>query len=159
MSTRIDSIRQRITDDHTASLAVLNALTPEHWAASVPSEEEAPWTAKDVLAHLAVSEGGQLNVINGVLSGGDPVPADFDLARYNRGSVKKRAEKTVADHLHDIENSHTQVLAKLGEVTEADLDKTGRHARGDRLTIEQFFIRITEHRRQHAEGLKQALGL
>lgn len=159
MSTRIDSIRERITADHTASLAVLNTLTPEHWAASVPSEADAPWTAKDVLAHVAISEGGQLNVLNGVLAGGDPLPADFDLARYNRGSVKKRAEKTIADHLHDIENSHTQVLAKLDEITEADLDKTGRHARGDRLTIEQFFVRITAHRRQHAEELKRALGL
>jgi hypothetical protein len=159
MTDRIDSIRQRIAADHAASMAVFKGLSPEQWAAPVPSEEDAPWTAKDVLAHIAVSEGGQLNVINGVLTGGDPVPADFDLARYNRGSVRKRADKTVADHLHDIETGHAQVLARLGEISEADLDRTGRHARGDRLTVEQFFIRITEHRRQHAEELQRALGL
>jgi hypothetical protein len=51
------------------------------------------------------------------------------------------------------------VLAALDGISEADLDKTGRHARGDTLTIEQFFHRITEHRRQHAEELAKNLGL
>jgi hypothetical protein len=73
--------------------------------------------------------------------------------------VKKRAEKSVAEHLQEIEAGHAHVLVKLDELTEADLDKVGRHARGDRLTIEQFFIRITEHRRQHADELQRALGL
>ena len=159
MSNRIDSIRQRVTADHAASMALFKSLTPEQWATPVPSETDAPWVAKDVLAHVAVSESGQLNVINGVLAGGDPVPADFDLARYNRGSVKKRADKTVAEHLQEIETAHVQVLAKLGGISEADLDKSGRHARGDRLTVEGFFIRITEHRRQHAEELQRALGI
>jgi hypothetical protein len=49
------------------------------------------------------------------------------------------------------------VLAQLERTAEADLDKTGRHARGDTLTIEQFFLHITEHRREHAQELKRAL--
>jgi hypothetical protein len=42
-------------------------------------------------------------------------------------------------------------------VPEADLDKTGRHARGDVLTVEQFYHRITEHRREHAEEVQRAV--
>jgi hypothetical protein len=159
MSSRINAIRQRITTDHAASMSIFNALNAEQWASPVPSEADAPWTARDVLAHIAISEGGQLNVVNGILAGHDPVPADFDLARYNRGSVKKRADKPPAELLAEIEAGHAQVLAKLAEVAEADLDKTGRHARGDRLTVEGFFIRITEHRRQHAEELRHVFGL
>ena len=56
-----------------------------------------------------------------------------------------------------IETGHAQVLATLNTVSEADFDKTGRHARGDVITVEQFFIRITEHRRQHAEELQKAV--
>jgi hypothetical protein len=157
MSSRIDAIRQTILADHAACMAILNSLTPEQWEQPAPSEQDAPWKARDVLAHLAVSEGGQLYQVKKCLAGEPPVPDDFDLTRFNRRSVQKQAERSVADMLKEIETGHAQVLALLDTVAEADLDKTGRHARGDILTAEQFFTRITEHRRQHAEELKRAL--
>lgn len=155
--SRKDSIRQRITDDHAACMALLNSFTPEQWEMPAPSDEGAQWKARDVLAHLAVSEGGQLGQIERCLKGEAPVPDDFDLTRFNRRSVQKQAEKSVADFLNMIETGHSRVLAALDTVADADLDKTGRHARGDVLTVEQFFIRTTEHRLQHAEELKKAL--
>jgi len=112
---------------------------------------------EDVLAHLAVSEGGQLGQINRCLAGEKPVPDDFDLTRFNRRSVQKQADKSVADMLREIETAHAQVLELLDKVSEADFDKSGRHARGDILTVEQFFIRTTEHRREHAEQLQRTL--
>lgn len=157
MSQRIDALRQRLLADHTACMSILRALTPEQWERPAPSEEDAPWKARDVLAHVAISEGGQLGQITRCLAGEVTVPADFDLHRFNRGSVKKRADKTPAELLQEIEAGHAQVLAALEKVSDADLDKTGRHARGDTLTIEQFFLRITEHRRAHAEELQRAL--
>jgi hypothetical protein len=157
MSARKDAIRHTITADHAASMAILKSLTAEQWEMPAPSEDDAPWKARDVLAHLAVSEPGQLGQITRCLAGEVTVPDDFDLRRFNRRSVQKQAEKTPAQLLDDIEKGHAQVLATLETVAEADLDKTGRHARGDILTVEQFFIRITEHRRQHAEELQRAL--
>ena len=157
MSSRKDLIRQRILADHAASLSIFGGLTTEQWEKPVPSEEDAPWKARDVLAHLAVSEGGQLGQINRCLAGEKPVPDDFDLTRFNRRSVQKQADKSVADMLREIETAHAQVLELLDKVSEADFDKSGRHARGDILTVEQFFIRITEHRREHAEQFRRAL--
>lgn len=157
MSSRKESLQKIIASEHAAGLAILKAFTPEQWEMPAPSEAEAPWKARDVLAHIAVSELGQLGQITRCLAGEATVPADFDLSRFNRRSVQKQAEKTPAQLLADIETGHAQVLAALMNVAEADLDKTGRHARGDVLTIEQFFIRITEHRRQHAEELQRAL--
>ncbi|MBL8046896.1 MAG: DinB family protein, partial [Anaerolineales bacterium] len=80
------------------------------------------------------------------------------LSRYNRSSVKKRADKTVPELLADIEAAYTALLAKLETLSEADLDKTGRHARGDTLTLEGFFRRTSEHRRMHAQELQKAVG-
>lgn len=159
MSSRKDSIRQRVTTDHAACMAILNSLTPEQWAKSVPSDEGAQWTAKDVLAHMAVSEGGQLGQLDRLSAGEDGVKADFDLNRFNRRSVEKQAGRSVAEMLQEIETGHAQVLTKLGAVSEADLDKSGRHARGDVITVEGLFIRITEHRRQHAEEIQRTLGM
>lgn len=157
MPSRIDAIRQTIATDHAASMAILNDLTEAQWQIPVPSDEGAEWRARDVLAHLAASEGGQLGQITRCLAGQVTVPDDFDLNRFNRGSVRKQADKFTADLLQEIEKMHAQVLATLDTLAEADLDKTGRHARGDTLTVEQFFRRITEHRREHAEALQRTL--
>ncbi len=159
MSDRKGKLRQTIQADHAASMAVFRRLTPEQWEQPVPSDEGAPWLARDVLAHLAVSEGGQLGQITRCVAGEMTVPDDFDLARFNRRSAQKQAGRSVDDMLAEIERGHAQVLSTLETIGDADLDKSGRHARGDTLTVEQFFHRITAHRRQHAEELQRALGL
>lgn len=157
MTSRQESIRQKMNADHAASLAILSSFTDAQWATPVPSEEDAPWTAKDVLIHLAVSEAGILTPITRYLNGEPGVPADFDLSRYNRSSVKKRADKTVPELLTEIEAAHAALLAKLKMLSDVDLDKTGRHARGDTLTIEGFFLRTSEHRLMHAHELQKAV--
>jgi hypothetical protein len=159
MSDRKDKLRQTIQADDAASLAIFKRLSREQWERPVPSDEGADWKARDVLAHVAVSEGGQLVVIGRILTGEGGVPADFELNRYNRRAVQKQAERSTDDLLASIERDHANVLGSLEAASDADLDKTGRHARGDTLTIEQFFLRITEHRRQHAEELAHNLGL
>jgi hypothetical protein len=157
--SRKDAIRQRITADHAACMALLNSFTPEQWELPAPSDEGAQWKARDVLAHIAVSEGGQLGQIERCLKGEAPVPDDFDLTRFNRRSVQKQADKSIAELLNTIETGHARVLTTLETVSDADFDKTGRHARGDVITVEQFFIRTTEHRLQHAEELKKAVSV
>jgi DinB superfamily len=159
MSERKDKLRQTIEVDNAASLAIFRRVRPEQWEEPVPSDEGATWQARDVLNHVTISEGSQLVVIQRILAGQGGVPEDFDLNRFNRRAVQKQAERTVDDMLASIARDHAQVLAALGDTSEADLDKTGRHARGDTLTVEQFFHRITEHRRQHAEELARNLGL
>ncbi|MBI5291310.1 MAG: DinB family protein [Chloroflexi bacterium] len=157
MSSRTDTIRQTILADHAASMEIFNNLTTEQWEKPVPSDEGAQWKARDVLAHLAVSEEGQLGQITRLLAGGVTVPDDFDLNRFNRRSVQKQADKSVEDLLKDIRLGHAKVVAGLNSIAEEELDKSGRHARGDVISVEAFFMRITEHRRQHAEQLQKAV--
>jgi hypothetical protein len=159
MSDRKTKLRETMEADHAACMAVFRRLTPEQWQQPVPSDEGAQWRARDVLAHVAVSEAGQLGQITRLLDGGVTVPDDFDLHRFNRRSVQKQAEASEADLLGVIERDYAKVLSALEALPEVDLDKAGRHARGDTITVEQFFHRVTEHRRQHAEQVAQALGL
>jgi hypothetical protein len=49
------------------------------------------------------------------------------------------------------------LLALLDEVAEADLDKHGKHGRGDVISLKQLFYRIGEHEAEHTEQIKQAL--
>ncbi len=155
--SRKETIRATLEKNNTASLAILKSITPEQWQTPVPSESDAPWTAKDVLIHLAISEAGHVGQVTRAASGEDGVPADFDLSRYHRRSVQKNAEKSVETLLTDLEAAYGQLLAKLDEVAETNLDKTARHARGDTLTVEGFFLRCAEHRLEHAEQIQKAV--
>lgn len=155
--SRKDTIRSLMEANNAASLTIFKSFTPEQWQTPVPSEEDAPWTARDVLVHLSVSEAGHVGQITRTAAGQDGVPADFDLNRYNRRSVQKNAEKSVDDLLNDLQIAYEQLLAKLDELPEADLDKTGRHARGDTLTVEGFFRRCADHRLEHAQQIQKAV--
>jgi len=157
MSDRKAEIRKFVVEKHAESWAVLSRLGAGVWGRRVYSEEGSNWTVRDLLAHLADAEAGQLAQIRRLLAGQQTLPADFDLDRWNRSVVAKRADLTPADHLAAIQSSYEQGLALLDEIAEAKLDRVGRHARGDDISIERFFRRMAAHRAMHAEQVQRAL--
>ncbi|MEZ4590398.1 MAG: hypothetical protein R3D55_04555 [Chloroflexota bacterium] len=55
--------------------------------------EDTTWTITDILRHLVDSENGMTGMMMQWLQGKDPVPADFDLERWNNRAIRKTAEK------------------------------------------------------------------
>lgn len=155
--SRKEAIRAHLQQNHAGSMTILKSLTPGQWETPMPSESDAPWTAKNVLIHLAISEAGHVGQISRAVSGEEPVPADFDLTRYNRRSVQKNADKDIETLLQDLEAAFGQLTAKLDQIAEADLDRMARHARGDTLTVEAFFLRCSDHRLEHAQQIQTAI--
>lgn len=158
MSDRRDTIREFIAAKNTESMAVLRALAEADWNKPVYAAEEVNWTARDVLAHLADAERGQLGQMQRLVAGQQSIPPDFDLNRWNKRAVEKRARQTPAELLADLQDAYSQVLPFLDRVGEADLDNVGRHPRGDEIDVETFFRRMAVHRAQHAAEIKAALG-
>ena len=157
MSDRKNAIRKHIEERHAAAWAILSRLGPDDWGRPVYSTESAHWSARDVLAHLADAERGQAAQMKRILAGGHSLPPDFDLDRWNRRSVERRTAQSGPELLADIAASYADLLALLDAIPEADLDKTGRHPRGDDLSLEGYFRRISDHRATHAAETAQAL--
>ena len=157
MSDRKSHLRQAVEEKHAASWAILSSLMPEGWSRRVYSEEGADWTVRDLIAHLADSERGQVGQLQRLLQGGQTLPPDFDLQRWNRSAVAKRAGRAPEEHLSEILAAYHSGLTLLEGAAEADLDRIGRHARGDDLTVEAFFLRIASHRLEHAREIQKAL--
>ena len=63
----------------------------ERWDTQVYAEGAA-WTVGQLAIHLMISDKGQTNTAMAIARGEDLIPADFDLERYNRRSVEKRAD-------------------------------------------------------------------
>ena len=153
--------RKRLIHDHLIRtreelLEVIGQMQPADWERPVQAAEGG-WTVKQVLLHLATSENGQINAGKAIGAGQPTVPDDFDLNRYNKRQVEKNKDKQPPEILFGMAESRQKLLAFLDEVSPGELDKRGKHGRGDVISLEQLFYRIGEHEAEHTAEIKQAL--
>jgi hypothetical protein len=139
-------------------LEVVGQMQAADWDRPVQSVEGG-WTVKQLLLHVATSESGQIKTAQAIVAGQPTVPDDFDLNRYNARQIEKNKEKQPPEILFSMAESRQKLLAFLEEVPKDALDKSGKHGRGDVITLEQLFLRIGEHEADHAEEMRKALGL
>jgi hypothetical protein len=157
MDDRKHQLHDHLNATREAVLKIIGNMQPDDWNLQVQGED-GQWTVKQVMLHLATSETGQIATGRSIVAGQPTVPDDFDLNRYNNRQVEKNAAKTPPEILFGMAESRQKLLAFLDEVSKADLDKRGKHARGDVISLEQLFYRIGEHEAEHAELIRQALG-
>ena len=159
MSSRVNSIREFVQTKNRESMEVFERLGEADWTRPVYSTEGGGrWTVRDVLAHLADSEQGQLGQAQRIANGHPGVPPDFDLNRWNKRAVEKRADKSPAELLADVRDGYARVVVFLEGIAEDDLDKIGRHASGQDLSVEAILRHIAAHRATHVAEIEAALG-
>lgn len=157
MSERKDELRNHLENRHAETWPFLQGLTEGDMPVEVYSSEDATWTVKDLLGHLADGERGNFGQAKRLVAGEQTVPEDFDLDRWNRGAVRRAAETSPDDLLRVISESYSSALAFLETLDESDLDKVGRHSSGEMMTTEAFLRRMVNHRLEHVTDIKSAL--
>ena len=149
-------IKDHLNHTREELLEMIGQMELDDWNKTVQTED-GHWTVKQVMLHLATSETGQLRTAKAIAAGQPTVPDDFDLNRYNNRQVEKNKDKQPPEILFGMAESRQQVFAFIDEVPEADLDKRGKHGRGDVISVEQLFYRIGEHEAEHAATIRAAL--
>jgi hypothetical protein len=157
LNERIRNLLDYVNLAHRETWAVLSGLQPADLARHVYSSEGVDWKVQDVVAHVADAEHGLLGQIRRLLAGQPTVPDDFDLNRWNRSAVRKRAARTYAQVLEELERGHEATAAALAEVDPGDLDRIGRHPSGKMLNVDGYFRRMADHRREHTADIQKAL--
>ena len=152
--------RKHLIHDHLIHtreelLEVIGQMETADWERPVQAVEGG-WTVKQVLLHLATSESGQIKSGKAIAAGQPTVPDDFDLNRYNSRQVEKNKDKQPPEILFGMAESRQKLLGFLDEVSAEDLDKRGKHGRGDVISLEQLFYRIGEHEAEHTAEIKRA---
>lgn len=142
--------------------AQLNAVlfqVGDRWETQVYSDGAA-WTVRQLLIHLAVTDQGQSNTVTAIAAGGNPVPEDFDIDRYNARSVEKRADTTPEQARQQLADSRAKFLEWLDQQDESVLEKNGRHGGTLKtLTIAEFLQVMADHERQHAQDIARVLNI
>lgn len=157
MSERIEHHKNRLA----AARQYLDALfdgVGERWDETLYSDG-AQWTIRQLAIHLMIADKGHNNMVMGIAEGRNIIPEDYDLERFNRSSVSKRAEMTVAEIRAALAASRAELLAWLDKIDEDVLQKSGRHASLEIMTIDRILAVMAWHERTHAEDIARHLGL
>lgn len=117
----------------------------------------AEWNVGQVLAHLITIEYSMQKLFENLLEGGDGAPADFDLERYNRSQPKKLDHLSREELIERFSKIRAKTIAMVNNMTETDLDRTGRHPYHGQGTLERFVRWAYEHAEHHIEVIEETL--
>ena len=90
--TRKTTIKNKLTLARDELLALAGSNDEAEWDTVVYSEGQ-EWTAADILRHLTSAEASMTRLIEIIRDGGEGVPSDFDLQRWNDRGIQKAGEK------------------------------------------------------------------
>ncbi len=156
-STRIDVLKMGLNDSR-AHLEHIIEQVGDRWETQV-YDHGAAWNVRQLLVHLGTSESGMFNTAKAISEGGNPIPEDFDLERFNLRSTEKKADMTVAQARDVLTSTRADLMAWIGTLDSEKLARQGRHATLAVYTVEQFLRIIAYHERSHADDIARALNL
>jgi Mycothiol maleylpyruvate isomerase N-terminal domain len=122
------------------------------WKAPAPGYED--WTCRDLLAHLSSTAASLPAVASSVTEPKDPNAPVFDADRWNRGQVRKRADKEPQELIDEYDAGTTRLVAVLSDMTLDTVVTIGPYA-GDPLG--KTMSEMLQHQRRHLTDLESAL--
>ena len=156
LQIRKEDIKTKLASIRSELIKTIEKISSEDLNKKV-SFREGSWNILEVIKHLYEAEKGMILLMKGILQGGEGVPEDFDLNRYNRRSVEKIQDKTIEILLSDFNESRNKLNTLITGLTEEDLNKKGRHGTLKILTIEEILNLIGDHERSHLDKIKEVI--
>ena len=121
------------------------------------STKNESWTIIEIVRHLFEAEKGMTTLMMNINNGGEGVPENFDLNRYNKRSVEKLVEKNLEILLSGFSENRTRLFDFLLTISAEDIAKKGRHGNLRILTIEEIFNLIGDHEQSHLNKIKKEI--
>jgi len=152
-----DLIRKRLREEGDKLIRLFERLSPEQWALTIYADGM-DWSLKDLLAHLASAERAFLFYGRDILNGGEGAPEGFDINRFNNGEVAGLRERTAAQLMDDLRNVRQEAIELVGQITDEDFDRQGRHPFFGQMSIDEMFKLIYRHNMMHLRDVRRAIG-
>ena len=151
-----EKIISRFAADGEKTVAFFQALSSEVWSHRVYSDGDS-WTIKEILKHLVSAEAAIMRLVENILDGGNGVPEDFDLDRYNESSVRKIGERSPEELLADFSAARSDTVKMVEGMTEADLEKVGRHPFLGLAPVEDILKLMYRHAQIHQRDIRRQI--
>jgi len=157
MSERLERLVQRLEKGLNKTVSIFGSLSPAQWGV-VLYEEPYPWTVRDLLAHFVSAEEGLLRLAQDIAEGGQGAPEGFDYDAFNAAEQRRLAGIPPEQLLSDLQAARRRTIAWVRGLSEADLDRVGRHPALGEITLETFIEAIYGHQLLHMRDLMNAMG-
>lgn len=152
-------VLQKLADARAETKAFLSQLTTAQWETAVYNghDDDGNWHIIDVVRHLVNAEKGMTRLMMQIRDGGEGVPADFDLNRWNASGVARSKSKTVNELLTDMETIRTTLVQFIDRLHEDDWAKKGRHGSMQIMRIDEICHLIADHEISHRSEVQKAI--
>jgi uncharacterized damage-inducible protein DinB len=147
---------ERLKAEGDKMIAFFGALNDEQWAMSVYTEG-ATWSVRNVLSHFVTSERGLVKLFETIRQGGPGAADDFSIDRYNAAQQEKTKDLSSQELLAQYQAIRAGTIEWVNTLTEADLQKTGRHPFLGPTTLAEMIKMLYMHNQLHLRDLRKAL--
>jgi hypothetical protein len=117
----------------------------------------AGWTVRQLATHLMITDRGVANVIRQIAEGGNPIPADYDVNRYNQRSVEKQPDVSIEQAKSAMTATREEFIAWLQALPDEKLDLVARHPLLFDAPLWRFIEIKAIHEQNHADDIQAHL--
>jgi uncharacterized protein (TIGR03083 family) len=131
--------------------SVVRALHGD-WKSPAPGYED--WTCRDLLAHLSSTAASLPAVASSVNEPRDPNAPVFDADRWNKGQVRRRADKEPQELIDEYDAGTTRLVTVLSDMTLDTVVTIGPYSG---VSLGEAMAGMLEHQRKHLSDLEAGL--
>lgn len=119
-------------------------------------EDGAQWSIRQTLVHLVESEGSIPRLLQNILAGGEGVPEDFDLDRYNSSQVKRLGELGKDEIIAKLTELRAETIEMVKGFNVDDLHVRGRHPFSGDSNIHDMLRIMLVNSNSHLRDIRKA---
>jgi hypothetical protein len=154
--SEVTELAEKLKSEGERFVSIFTGLTDDQWQKQVYTEG-ATWTIRNVLAHFVTSERGLLKLFENIRQGGAGTSEDFSIDRYNAAMQARTKEATPQELLEQYKTTRAESVAWTSALSEADLDKQGRHPFLGVTTLREMIKMLFLHNQLHYRDMKRIL--
>lgn len=154
--SEVQELAEKLKSEGERFVVIFSEMTDDQWQQELYTEG-AVWTIRNVLAHFVTSERGLLKLFESIRQGGEGAGEDFSIDRYNAAMQERTREASPQELLEQYKTVRAESIAWTSGLSEADLDKRGRHPFLGLTTLREMVKMLFLHNQLHYRDIRKAL--
>ena len=154
--SEITDLAGKLKSEGEKFVRIFAVLTNEQWQIEVYTEGTI-WTIRNVLSHFVTSERGLLKLFEQIRQGGAGASEEFSIDRYNASMQARAKDSTPQELLEQYKSVRADSIAWTSSLSEADLEKQGRHPFLGMTTIREMIKMLYLHNQLHYRDVKRVI--
>ena len=155
-NSRVEALVEKLTKGLAKSNEIFNSVGADLWDQPIFDDPES-WNLKDLLAHFVYSEENLLLIARDIATGGEGYPEGIDIDVFNEREMEKLQHRSVEELLADLKDGRTGLIEWVGELSELELDREGRHPVLGVANVETVIFSIYAHQLLHMREMAPKL--